>query len=106
VGIHQRVKHPVFVEGCNPCKWATVAFFDVPGGSRESNVTAGMRQMEKNLHRYRDKKQAGEIPRSITKEGMDKGDKLQDTWSTNEKRFIDNHSSEEVDVIKKTLLNK
>ncbi len=106
MGIHQKQTHPEFVDGCDPCRWATVAVFDVPGGNRESNVTAGMRQMEKNLHRYRDKKQAGETPRSITKEGMDKGDKLQDTWSANEEKFHDNHSSDEVTTIKKTLLNQ
>ncbi len=62
--------------------------------------------MERNLHRYRDKKQAGETPRSITEKGMDKGDRLQDTWSTNEKQFKDNHSPDEVTTIKKTLLNQ
>ena len=101
-----KIRHPEYVDGCNPCRWATVAVFDVPGGNRESNVTAGMRQMEKNLNRYRDKKQAGETPRSITKEGMDKGDRLQDTWSTNEKQFNDNQSPDEVTTIKKTLLNQ
>ena len=100
-----KIRHPEYVDDCLPCKWATVAVF-VPGGNRESNVTAGMRQMERNLHRYRDKKQAGETPRSITKEGMDKGDRLQDTWSANEEKFHDNQSPDEVTTIKKTLLNQ
>ncbi len=67
---------------------------------------AGMRQMTKNLHRYRDKRQAGERPRGTTKEAMDKSDRLQDTWSVNEGTIVDNNSPEQVGEIKKTLLNE
>jgi hypothetical protein len=65
--------------------------------------------MEKDLHRYRDKKQAGESPRSIRSagpQGMDKSDRLQDIWSSNEKNIVDNNSPVAVKAIKETLLNK
>ena len=65
-----------------------------------------MRQMDINLNRYRAKKQAGESPRSITKEGMEKSEKLEDTWTDNEKNIVDNNSPEAVKAIKKTLLNQ
>ncbi len=77
-----------------------------PGSHSESNIMAGMRQMTKNLHRYRDKRQAGERPRGTTKEAMDKSEKLQDTWSANERNIVDNNSPEQVGEIKKTLLNE
>ena len=107
--IHKRT-HPTYRSGCKPCKWASLSFFDVPGGHRYQNSDrVGKTQMEKDLHRYRDKKQAGERPRSIRSagvNGMDKGDKLQDTWSVNEKQIKDNNSPEQVKVIKETLTNQ
>ncbi len=102
--IHRRT-HPEYVMGCNPCKWATVAIFAVEGGHRAQS-TQGRRQMERDLQRYRDKRQAGEHPRSIQGKGMDKSAKLEDTWSTNEKQIRDDNSPEAVKAIKKTLLNQ
>ncbi len=98
--------HPVYIEGCQPCKWATLYVAVVPGSHSESNVMAGMRQMTKNLHRYRDKRQAGERPRGTTREAMDKSERLQDTWTANEKNIVDNNSPVQVKEIKKTLLNE
>ncbi len=107
--IHKRT-HPTYVMGCDPCRWSSVAIFDVPGGNRYQNSDRpGRATMEKDLHRYRDKKQAGEKPRSIRSkgpQGMDKSTELQDTWADNEKKIVDNNSPEAVKVIKKTLLNQ
>ena len=103
---HHTKKHSEYVEGCQPCKWNTLTVATIPGSHREGNIQAGMRQMDKNLNRYRAKKQAGESPRSITKEGMDKSEKLEATWTDNEKQIVDNNSPEAVREIKKTLLNQ
>jgi hypothetical protein len=82
-----------------------VNILDVPGGTRETNVTAGMRQMDKNLQRYRDKRQAGERPGSITKKGMDKSEKLQDLWENHETSLIDENDPETVKKVKRSLIN-
>ena len=105
--IHKRT-HPTYRKDCKPCKWASIAFFDVEGGHRAES-TRGPRELERDLHKYRDKRQAGEKPRSIRshgRQGMDQSDKLQDTWSSNEKQIRDNNSVDAVKIIKKTLLNE
>ena len=105
--IHKRT-HPVYIPGCKPCKWATLAIFDVEGG-HNAQSTKQQRELERDLHKYRDKRQAGEWLRSIRSggvKGMDQSAKLQDEWSSNEKTIVDNNSPETVKVIKKTLLNE
>ena len=103
-------KHTTYTEGCNPCKWRSLSFFDVPGGQRDlQSGKPERRSMESDLNRYATKRAAGEKPRSIRSkgaQGMDKSTQLQDTWSDNEKNIVDNNSPEAVKVIKKTLLNE
>ncbi len=103
-------RHTTYTEGCNPCKWRSLSFFDVPGGQRDlQSDKPGKRTLETDLNRYRAKRQAGENPRSIRSkgpQGMDQSTKLQDTWSDNEKAIRDDNSPEAVKVIKKTLLNE
>ena len=102
--------HPTYRSGCKPCKWASLSFFDVPGGQRDlQSGKPEKRSLEKDLHKYRDKRQAGEKPRSIRSkgaQGMDKSVQLQDTWADNQKNIEDNNSPAAVKVIKKTLLNE
>ncbi len=101
-----RTTHPTYVEGCNPCKWASLYFAPVPGGHWESSTTLGaLRQNDRNMQRYRDKRQAGEQPGGTTKHAMDKSEKLEDIWEGHEKILEKDNPPEAVAKVKKSLTN-
>ena len=101
-----RTTHPTLVEGCNHCRWSTLYFAPVPGGYRESSTNLGaLRQIDKNLHRYRDKRQAGERPLGTTKEAMDKSERLEDIWESHEQILAKDNPPETVAKAKKSLTN-
>lgn len=100
-----RETHPLLdVEGCFGCKAVTIGFGPVPGGARDK--TSHLRQREKDLHRYRDKRQAGEHPDGTTRQAMDRSDRKQDLWSRREQDVADYNPPEAVAKIKKALVNK
>ena len=74
-----RERHPVFVPDCGPCKWSTISFGTVPGGNKDSrNGISNAHQREKDLHRYREKRRAGERPDGTTKAAMDRYERRMD----------------------------
>lgn len=105
--IHAR-KHPTLdVAGCQGCKFASIRFATVPGARKdEERGTSRIRQREQDLHRYRDKRSAGEMPDGTTKEAMDRYDRKVAAWERNEKTIIDWNEPEKVKSTKRALLNK
>lgn len=104
--IHRRT-HPEFVEGCKPCKWATVAFGTVPGGAKDArNGVGNARQRERDLHRYREKRRASEQPDGTTKEAMDRSERKMDAFARSEQSLVDNNPPDVVRQAKKALTNQ
>ena len=98
--------HPKYVDGCGPCRWATVYIAPVPGWHRENSSNLGdLRQLDKNMHRYRDKRQAGEQPSGTTKAAMDKSERLEDIWVNHEQILEKDNPPEVVAKAKKSLTN-
>jgi hypothetical protein len=105
--LHQRRKHPVPVEGCWGCKAATISFGTVPGGARDERTGIGrLRQQEKDLHRYREKRRAGEQPDGTTKKAMDRSERKQDLWVRREQDVVDYNPPEAAKKVKRSLVNK
>ena len=103
-----REKHPnLDVEGCFGCKATGIRFGTVPGGARDAktNISLGKRR-EKDLHRYREKKRAGERPSGTTAEAMDRDSYKQTLWEKHEKNIADHNSPEQVKAVRKSLLNQ
>lgn len=104
--IHRRT-HPTYVEGCDPCRWATVSVGTVPGGARDERIGASFnRQREKDLNRYRDKRRAGEQPDGTTREAMDRYDRRIGSWEKAESKLREDMDAGTVKQIEKTTLNK
>ena len=94
MSIHRRT-HPEYVEGCKPCKWSSISFATVPGGAKDRRTgISRVNQREKDLHRYRSKRQAGERPDGTTKKAMDTYDRRIDSWERAEKKLAQDNPPE------------
>jgi len=88
------------------CKLSTVRFGTVPGGSKDAkNSVSAIDQRHKDLHRYREKRRAGEQPTGTTKRAMDTSEKRDDLWDRREKDIRDHNSPEQAAKLKKALTN-
>ena len=101
-----RQTHPEYQEGCKPCKWASISFATVPGGAKDRRTgISGVRQREKDLHRYRDKRQAGERPDGTTKKAMDAYDRRIDSWERAEAKLSADNPPDAVRKLQDTTFN-
>lgn len=99
--------HPTQVDGCFGCKAMTISFGTVPGGAKDAkNQVSAFKQREKDLHRYREKRRAGEQPDGTTKEAMEKSARKQDLFEKREDDLRDNNPPEAVTKVKKALINQ
>jgi hypothetical protein len=106
MSLHRRTTHPEFVEGCKPCTWATISFATVPGGARDARTgVSRVNQREKDLHRYRDKRQAGEQPDGTTKAAMDRYDRRVGSWEKAEAKLSAENSPATVKKLQDTTFN-
>jgi len=95
------------VPGCFGCKIGTVGFGTVPGASIDSkNQHSVIRQREKDLDRYREKRRAGERPDGTTKKAMDASEKKQDLFERRESDLRDYNPPEAVNKVKRSLTNQ
>ena len=105
--MRHRQTHPEYVEGCKPCRWATISFGTVPGGARDArNGVSNAKQRERDLHRYREKRRAGEQPDGTTKQAMDKYDRRVGSWEKTEAGFRDNTDPASFRKLERSTFNK
>ena len=97
---HHRERHPEFTEGCLPCKLLTVSV-----SSNDPDIRF-LRQRETDLHRYREKRKAGEQPDGTTRKAMERSEKKQVAWERSEKKLIDSNPPEVVSQLRKSALNR
>ena len=103
---HQET-HPSYVEGCFGCKISTINFGTVPGGQKDSRTNISIySQREKDLHRYREKRRAGEQPDGTTKEAMDRSERKQDLWAAKEDVIRDSVDEATVASMKRSMTNE
>ena len=102
-----RETHPFLdIEGCFGCKATGIYFGAIEGGqSSRAREISHSKGVERSLHRYRDKRQAGERPSGTTKHAMDKSEKMEDLWERNENRISEENDKTQVAEIKKALTN-
>lgn len=106
MGLHQRVTHPSYVEGCFTCKVSTVSMATVPGGARDQRTgISRVNQREKDLHRYREKRRAGEQPEGTTKKAMDAYDRRVGAWEKAEAKLSADNSPDTVSKLRNTTFN-
>jgi hypothetical protein len=104
--VKHRERHPEYQEGCNPCKWRSISFGTVPGGARDQRTGIGnANQRERDLHRYREKRRAGEQPDGTTREAMDRSERREEVWLRQEQSVVDSNPPEAAKKIKKALTN-
>ena len=96
--------HPEYVEGCNPCRWSTV--YVGPTSDVDRTQHKAYRLREADLHRYRDKRKAGEQPDGTTRESMELSEKKQQLWNDSERQISDDNPTELVTQTKKSLTNQ
>jgi hypothetical protein len=105
MSIHRRT-HAEFVPGCYGCKIATISFGTVPGAHKDSkNGMSQLKQREKDLVQYREKRRAGEQPDGTTRAAMEKSKRKLDLWERNEQKLIDTQPPATVAYTKKSLTN-
>ncbi len=103
---HHRERHPTFTEGCLPCKLLTVGVATVPGGAKDARTgISKLNEREDDLHRYREKRRAGEQPDSTTRKGMEATEKRTALYEKRERDLRDHNPPEKVAQIKKSLTN-
>lgn len=103
--IHRRT-HPTPVEGCDPCKWASVNFGTVPGAHKDSKTRISrLNRREKELFRYAEKRKAGEQPDNTTFEGIEAAERRSEMFDRREKDLRDENPPEVVKQIKKAVTN-
>ena len=96
--------HPEYVEGCGPCRWASV--YVGPASDADRTRHQSYRLREKDLHRYRDKRQAGEQPDGTTREAMALSDRKQQLFYDKERELTEDNPPELVAKTKKSLTNQ
>lgn len=105
--IHQRTHPALDNAGCFGCKIASISFGTVPGGAKDAmNGTSSLRQQEKDLNRYREKRRAGEQPEGTTRKAMARSEHKMALWERHEKSITDNNPPEAVSQTKRALLNQ
>jgi hypothetical protein len=79
----------------------------VPGGAKDQRTgSSQLRQREKDLHRYRSKRQAGEQPDGTTKKAMDAYDRRVGSWEKVEKKLGADIPDAQFSQLKKRTLNQ
>jgi hypothetical protein len=107
VPIHREKHSELDVANCWACKAASISFGTVPGGTRDERTgISRLRQQEKDLHRYREKRRAGEQPDGTTKKAMDRSERKQDLWVRREQDVVDYNTPEAAKKVKRSLVNK
>jgi hypothetical protein len=78
----------------------------VPGGARDARTgISRVNQRERDLHRYREKRRAGEQPDGTTKAAMDRSERKQDLWARREGDMLDYNSPQAIKKVKRALTN-
>ena len=104
--MRHKLKHPDYVDGCFGCKLTTINFGTVPGGAKDRRThISELKQREDDLHRYREKRRAGEQPDGTTKAAMDRSERKQESWVVKEQDLIDYNPPEVVKKTKRALTN-
>lgn len=94
-------------ELCLRHRLLTVNFGTVPGGAKDERTgISQLTQREKDLNRYRRKRQAGERPDGTTKEAMDDYDRRVDSWEKAERKFQNESPPETVQELQRTTFNE
>lgn len=79
----------------------------MPGGTRDkaSGITQ-LRQKEKDLARYAEKRKAGEQPDGISKDKQERYEKRVAAFERSESRLADDLPAESLESLKKSTFNK
>lgn len=106
MSLHQR-SHPEYVEGCGPCKWATISFGTVPGGAKDARIGAThIRRRGKGLESYAARRKAGERPDGTTLEAQEKYDKRMEAFQNIEPTMRESLPSAAVEKVADSVANK
>lgn len=76
--IHKR-KHPEYVEGCDPCRWSSVAVFDMSGEAAQQR--ARNRQWHRDVDAYKRARKGGLRPEASTTKAVEKAEKQAESKS-------------------------
>lgn len=105
--IHRRTHPNLDQPDCFGCKASTISFGTVPGGAKDQRTgSSALRQKERDLHRYREKRRIGERPDGTTKAAMDKFDRRMHSLEKSEKVLRDDNPPEVANKLIDTAQNR